>query len=40
VCGCNWRIPILSPKENHSDYFNWKSFHSIVLQGTVDHRRR
>ena len=38
VDGCH--IPILAPKENHCDYFNRKSFHSIVLQGTVDHRRR
>ena len=38
IDGCH--IPILAPKENHCDYYNRKSFHSIVLQGTVDHKRR
>ena len=38
VDGCH--IPILAPKENHCDYFNRKSFHSIILQVVVDQNRR
>ena len=38
VDGCH--IPILAPKENHCDYFNRKSFHSIILQAVVDQNRR
>lgn len=30
-------IPIISPQECPADYYNW---HSIILQGTVDHRGR
>uniref|UniRef100_A0A3Q0RQD1 DDE Tnp4 domain-containing protein n=1 Tax=Amphilophus citrinellus TaxID=61819 RepID=A0A3Q0RQD1_AMPCI len=31
-------IPIIAPEENHADYFNRKGWHSVILQGTVDHR--
>ena len=31
-------IPILAPAENHTDYFNRKGFHSIVMQALVDHQ--
>jgi len=31
-------IPILHPVEDASDYYNYKGFHSIITQGTVDHR--
>ena len=31
-------IPIISPHECPSDYYNRKGFHSVILQGTVDHR--
>ena len=30
-------IPIISPKECPADYYNRKGWHSIILQGTVDH---
>ena len=33
-------IPIIAPKEHHSDYLNRKQFHSIVLQAVVDHNSR
>nr|XP_054756748.1 uncharacterized protein LOC129262749 [Lytechinus pictus] len=33
-------IPIISPKEYRADYYNRKGFHSMVLQGLVDHRYR
>ena len=33
-------IPILAPAENHTDYFNRKGFHSIVMQALVDYRYR
>ncbi|KAM9377752.1 uncharacterized protein KZ484_010056 [Pholidichthys leucotaenia] len=29
-------IPIIAPKECHTDYFNRKEWHSIILQGVVD----
>ena len=29
-------IPIIAPKENATDYFNRKKFHSVVLQALVD----
>ena len=29
-------IPILRPSESATDYFNRKSFHSIIIQGVVD----
>ena len=30
-------IPIIAPKNSHSDYYNRKGFYSIVLQALVDH---
>lgn len=33
-------ILIISPHEHHSDYFNRKSFHSIILQAVVDDKYR
>ena len=33
-------IPIVSPTECPADYYNRKGWHSIILQGTVDHARR
>ena len=30
-------IPIVSPEEYPADYFNRKGWHSIVMQGTVNH---
>ena len=29
-------IPILAPQDFHTDYFNRKGWHSVVLQGVVD----
>lgn len=29
-------IPIIAPQNYHNDYFNRKSWHSIILQGVVD----
>ena len=29
-------IPILKPADSPSDYFNWKGFYSIIIQGVVD----
>ena len=31
-------IPIISPKEYPADYYNRKGWHSIIMQGLVDHR--
>ena len=31
-------IPIISPRECPADYYNRKGWHSIIFQGTVDHR--
>lgn len=30
-------IPILSPQEYTADYYNRKGWHSVILQGTVNH---
>ena len=30
-------IPIISPQECPADYYTMKGWHSIILQGTVDH---
>ena len=30
-------IPIVRPNENATDFYNRKCFHSILLQGVVDH---
>ena len=31
-------IPIQAPLENHTDYVNKKSYHSVVMQAVVDSR--
>ena len=31
-------IPIISPQDNPSDYYNRKGFHSIIMQAVVDFR--
>jgi hypothetical protein len=33
-------IPTIAPAENHTNYFNRKGFHSIVIQALVDHQYR
>lgn len=33
-------IPIIAPQEFHTDYFNRKGFHSIIIQAMVDHLYR
>ena len=35
IDGCE--VPIMTPKEDPASYFNRKQFHSIKLQGIVDH---
>ncbi|XP_064605786.1 uncharacterized protein LOC135470681 [Liolophura sinensis] len=34
IDGCH--IPIIAPKENHTDYYNRKGIYSIILHATVD----
>ena len=29
-------IPIIAPSENPLYYYNWKGYHSVVLQALVD----
>ena len=31
-------IPIISPYECPADYYNQKGYHSVIMQGTVDHQ--
>ncbi len=31
-------IPVTAPEENHVDYFTRKGWHSVLLQGVVDHQ--
>ncbi|XP_032679515.1 putative nuclease HARBI1 [Odontomachus brunneus] len=38
IDGCH--IPCKQPKDNAHDYYNRKGFHSIILQGICDHRRK
>lgn len=33
-------IPIMSPRDFPADYFNHKGWHSIIMQGMVDHLYR
>lgn len=33
-------IPVIAPSENHTDYFNRKGWHSVLLQGVADHKFR
>ena len=33
-------IPIISPQDCPADYYNGKEWHSIILQGVVDHEGR
>lgn len=33
-------IPILAPPDYPEDYYNYKSYHSIVLMGVVDYKYR
>ena len=33
-------IPIVAPAENHTDYFNRKQFHSVIMQAVVNHDYR
>ena len=33
-------IPIVAPADHHTDYFNRKGWHSVIMQGVVDHRYR
>ena len=33
-------IPILTPEDNPTDYYNRKKFHSIVVQALVDYEYR
>ena len=35
IDGCH--IPISSPAMNRTDYYNRKGWHSMILQGVVDH---
>ena len=30
-------IPVKSPELNHTDYYNWKGWYFIILQGAIDH---
>ena len=33
-------IPVLRPKNNHTDYYNRKGWYSVILHGVVDHQYR
>ena len=39
VCWCHdgSHIPTAAPELNHTDYYNRKGWHSMILQGVVDH---
>ena len=39
MCACaidGTHIPILAPRENHTEYVNRKGFHSIIMQAVTD----
>ena len=38
IDGCH--IPISAPAMNHTDYYNWKGFFSVVTQAVVDFQFR
>ena len=38
ICAIDGSLIPISPVVNHTDYFNRKGWHSVVLQGVVDYR--